>query len=217
MKETSFHRQLDVLNPDQAKKKITIIGTGAIGSVTALCLGKIGCSNLKLYDFDKVETHNLPSQFFKPDQVGHSKVGAIAHTIENFTEVKAEVKDKKWDKEISPVMIVAVDSMKERTNIFNELKNKYMVELMIEARMGAEKGRLYPLKPSDPDAQKFYEKTLYKDEQASQERCTNKAIAYNTFIIGGLIASIVKKHFKSEKMPKELIFNLEDYLLWKCD
>ena len=215
LNETTFHRQLDILAPDDAKKTIDIIGAGAIGSVTALCLAKIGCSNINICDFDKVETHNLPSQLFSPDQVGMPKVTAIKDTILKYTDITVSETNTKWKDKISQIMILAVDSMKTRKEIYEQLNDKFNVELMIEARMGAENMRIYPLMPSDPEAQKFYEKTLYSDEEASQEICTNKSIAYNTFIIGGLIASIVKKHFKHEEMPKEIIFNLQDYAFLK--
>jgi len=214
LNETTFHRQLDILAPDDAKKGITIIGTGAVGTVTALCLAKMGCSNIKVFDFDRVEAHNLPSQIFTPEQIGLTKVEAIKDIVKDHTEIVLETVSKKWDEEtVSPIMILAVDSMETRKNIYNKLKEKYMVELMIESRMGAENMRIYPLMPSDPKQQEFYEKTLYSDEEASDEVCTNKAIAYNTFVIGGLIASMVKKHLKKEKVPKELIFNLKDYAL----
>jgi len=215
LNETTFHRQLDILAPRDAEKEISIIGTGAVGSVTAICLAKIGCSNIKVYDFDKVELHNLPSQFFSPDQVGMPKVSAIKDTIKKYTDVNVSEINDKWKDKVSSIMILAVDSMKTRKEIYEQLKDKYMVELMVEARMGAENMRIYPLMPSDPSQQKFYEKTLYSDEEASQEICTNKSIAYNTFVIGGLIASIVKKHLKQEEVPKEIIFNLKDYAFLK--
>ena len=214
MDEKVFSRQLDILSPDEINKEIMIIGTGAIGSVTAFCLAKIGCKDLLLIDHDKVEIENVPSQLFKPEHVKTAKVLAIADTLIEYTETEPKVKEAKWDKETAPIMIIAVDSMKTRKEIYNKLKKNYMIELMIESRMSAERMRIYAGMPSDEDFQKFYEKTLYSDEEASPEKCTEKAIAYNTFVIGGIIASLVKKHFKDEKMPKELIFNLEDYSLY---
>ena len=43
---------------------IHIIGCGATGSWVALMLAKMGISNITCWDFDKVEEHNLPNQFF---------------------------------------------------------------------------------------------------------------------------------------------------------
>lgn len=211
LKETIFHRQLDVLSPKDAKKSISIIGTGAVGSVAGLCLAKIGCSNIKLFDFDKVEMHNIPSQMFTPEQVGMPKVNALQSTIKQFTDIETETVSEKWNGETSQIMIIAVDSMKERKNIYEQLKEKYMVELMIETRMGAENMRIYPLTPSNPEHQKFYEKTLYSDKEASEEICTRKAIAYNTFVIGGLITSIVQKYLRQTVIPKEILFDLKNY------
>jgi len=209
--EKVFSRQLDIISPENLQKEILIIGTGGVGSVTALTLAKIGCSNLKLIDDDKVAIHNIPSQFFAPSQSGKPKVEAISETLEHFMEVKPEIINEKWSDETAPIMILAVDSMATRKEIYESLKGNFMVERMIEARMSAEKMRIYSIIPSDEDDQRKYEKTLYTDEEASEEKCTAKAIAYNTFIIGGLITSIVKKHLANEEMIFELIFNLEDY------
>lgn len=210
--ETTFHRQLDVFPPEKAKTSITLIGCGGIGSVTALCLAKIGCENLTLYDADKVETHNLPSQLFTPAQVDSPKVTALIDTIEHYTQIVPEANHTKFDEEtnsFSPIMISGVDSMAARKEIYDLLKTRYDVNLYVEARMSAETMRIYAICPTNPDHQALYESTLYSDEEASPEVCTAKAIAYNTFVIGGLVSSLVKKHLMNEEVPREIIFDLK--------
>lgn len=214
LSDTAFHRQLSILAPDDAKTEIGIIGVGATGSATAMCLAKMGCPNIKLYDFDTIELHNIPNQFFSPDQVNMPKVKALSDNMEKFANIKPEIFQSRWENEVSPIMIIAVDSMADRKTIYESLKEKYGVELMIEPRMGAENFRIYSLTPSDPDHQKFYEKTLYTDEEAGESVCTNRAIAYNTFIMSGFISSIVKKFLKSEPISKEIIFDLKNMTMF---
>ena len=215
--ETTFHRQLAILPPDRAKTPITLIGVGGVGSVTALCLAKVGFENLTLCDDDLVEEHNLPSQLFKPDQVNKNKISAIYDTIKEFTTIEPTNVGTKWEgQEFTPIMISAVDSMAVRSAIWSVMKTRFDVELYIDARMSAEKMRIYAFNPADEAQQKFYEAQLYSDEEATEEECTAKAIAYNTFVIGGIITSLVKKHVMQEQVPREFIFDLQNYGLYKA-
>jgi len=61
--------------------KIGIAGTGGIGSNVALVLVRGGVRRLKLIDFDRVEAGNLNRQFFFHDQIGRSKVDALADNL----------------------------------------------------------------------------------------------------------------------------------------
>lgn len=218
MPETTFHRQLKILPPDRTKTPITIIGCGGIGSVTALCIAKIGFENLTLYDPDIVETHNLPSQFFHPNQINLNKAEAISNIILGFTSIITQFNRIHWDntQPTTPIIISAVDSMKIRKEIWDHMKTRFDVELYIDARMSAEKMRIYAFNPADEVEQKFYEAQLYDDEEANEEECTAKAIAYNTFVIGGIVASLVKKHVMHEELPREFIFDLQNYGLYKA-
>ena len=61
MNSIYFLRQLDIADPCQFKDKpITVIGAGGIGAATVVALAKTGFENITVYDFDKVEEHNLP-------------------------------------------------------------------------------------------------------------------------------------------------------------
>jgi hypothetical protein len=213
--ETTYHRQLTLLPPDRAQQAITVIGAGGIGSVLTLCLAKMGCGNITLYDDDVVEDHNLPSQMFDPEQLGEKKVAAVADTVEAFTRTVIKSIPERWDGTATPIVLSAVDSMAARQEIYDVLKTKYGVALYIDARMGAEMLRTFALQPADPDQQRRYEKTLYPDAEASEEECTAKAIAYNTFVVGGVVASMVKHFLMDQPYPREVIFSLADYTYLK--
>lgn len=205
-----FSRQLSILAPDSASTPVLIIGAGGIGSPTAFILAKMGVSNITVYDFDTLEIENVPSQLYHPGQVGQPKVIGLQETILQFMGTEIQAKPELWTgQETAPIIISAVDSMKARKEIYDILKDKMMVDLYIEARMSAEDYRIYCLRPSDTEHQTEYEKNLYPDEQASPEECTAKAIAYNTFVIGGLIGSLVKKKLKGEPVPHEIIGDLK--------
>jgi hypothetical protein len=75
--------------------------------------------------------------------------------------------------------------------------------------MGGEVARIYSINPCDPDDIEFYESMLYDDAEATELRCTARAIIYNVFIIAGLIANQVKKFARAEKVVREIIFDLK--------
>lgn len=57
---------------------VTIAGCGALGSWTALFLANSGIKKFRLIDRDKVEEHNLSTQFFAKWNLGQTKVQALA-------------------------------------------------------------------------------------------------------------------------------------------
>lgn len=57
--------------------KIGIAGVGGIGSNVALNLVRSGVIQIKLVDFDRVESSNLNRQFYFADQIGQFKVEAL--------------------------------------------------------------------------------------------------------------------------------------------
>ena len=66
-KKIEYTRQLGILSPEHMKGiKVTLIGCGGIGSMTGLILAKMGIGNLWVYDYDKIEAHNVPNQFLLP-------------------------------------------------------------------------------------------------------------------------------------------------------
>lgn len=212
-----FHRQLDILAPQDIKKKVGLIGTGGIGSPTALVLAKMGIPELTFWDNDKVEIHNLPNQLFKTEDIGNAKVKALHSILNEFgTNLKkySSVK-KKWDKTVLPIMITAVDSMETRKAIWKVIKKNHLCDIHIETRMGAELMRIYAINPSDPTHIAFYEKTLYSSKESVKTPCTERAIFYNCFIIAGLVGCLIKKHIKQEDTPKEIIFDLKTFTFLK--
>mgnify|MGYP001570701865 CR=1 FL=1 len=214
-----FKRQLDIVKPSDLEVPILIIGAGGIGSWTTLALAKMGCSNITVVDHDAVEIHNIPSQFYKESQVNSPKVLALYDNIEEFTEVNIhshflkfeEFWPHKIEKEIQDykIIISAVDSLETRKSIWSLLKNDTSWELYLDARMGGELLRLLVVAANFPITIEKYEKVLNTKAKASEEVCTAKAIVYNTFLCGGLIAHIVKKFVKKEQVKLSLIFDID--------
>jgi molybdopterin/thiamine biosynthesis adenylyltransferase len=187
-------RQLDLIPLEILDEKITIIGAGAIGGWVTLSLAKMGFDDITVYDFDKVDTVNMNSQFFRFKDIGESKVVALQKLVEDFTGVKIKTVEARYEKGMFPgVVISAVDSMEVRRLIWANHANKSpFTKAVIDPRMGAESALLYVMNPMDPKDQKSYEKSLYSDSDAVQEACTSKSTVYCANLLSGLVVKSVK-------------------------
>jgi hypothetical protein len=215
MEETNrYNRQLDILNPAQLNIPVTIIGAGATGSFTALSLAKMGVHDITVFDYDSVEEHNLPNQFYRMSDVGRPKVYALREIIEDFEGITIKARNEKYrGQRLSGIVIVAVDSMDARIHIWKFVKDNPDVKLFIDSRMGAEVMKIYSLNPIDLYECRNYEASLYPSSEALQVRCTAKSIMYTVLSLASLLANQVKKFLMSEFLNKELTFDMKTVTL----
>lgn len=186
-------RQLEILPVECLDKPITIIGAGAIGSFTALSLAKMGFEDITVYDFDTIEVENMNCQFYRFSDIGKPKVEALKELVFDFTKVKINaINDKYQGEPLGSIVIAAVDSMEIRSMIWNAQKKSPSCKFVIDPRMGAETAMLHVFNPHDAKDVKSYEKTLYSDDEAMHERCTAKATMYTACMLSGLVAKAVK-------------------------
>lgn len=214
-----FTRQLGVIDP-MLLPTITLIGAGGIGSPTALALSKMGIPTLNVFDDDEVEEHNQPTTFYRHDQVGQSKVSALKQIIEEQTLTNVNAYPTKVDAGtlFSGVIISGVDTMTARAAILDAvLLSKEHVPLYIEARMEAECGIIHTLNPSDETEVIAYRTNICDEKDASIVPCTERAVAYNVFVIGGIIAALVKKFAKGEELPLETDIDLVNLMIMTGD
>lgn len=204
-----FCRQLELVDLEALESPVTIIGCGGIGSFTALALAKMGCTHLTIYDDDLVEDHNIPNQLYRPGDVGDLKVERLADIIKSFTGTRIETRPERvHGQRLQGIVVSGVDSMEARRRIWERsIRYKAGVPAYIDARMGAEVARVYTTRPADPDHVRFYERTLYSDDEAMQLPCTAQAIIYNCFGIASLVAGQVKRVAMGETWNLEIIFD----------
>lgn len=205
-----YGRQLDIFDPAKFTDNITVVGAGGIGSPTVVELTKMGCRKMVVYDADKIEIHNLPSQFYRQEDVGKEKVLALKEIVASFSGVDLVAKpefytDQQFD---SGIVISAVDKMEQRQIIWKKVKMNPRIKLFIDARMGGEVARVYAINPLDIDEIAFYEKTLYSDAEAVPTRCTAKAIMFNVFAIAFVIGVIIRKYASGQPIKKEVLLDM---------
>ena len=74
--------------------RIVICGVGALGSTAALFCRSLAVE-LRLVDFDRVESKNLSAQWFVKQSVGKNKAEALRLQLANFYGLKAEARGVK--------------------------------------------------------------------------------------------------------------------------
>jgi len=183
-----------------ASTKIHILGTGGIGSWSALLLGKMGVGEINLYDNDKVELHNTSSQFFENKDIDTYKVQALKKNMRKQVsdDVSIYAYMQNEEKNIyDGIVIVAVDSLQARRNICEKLKDKDVK--IIDGRMGGLQLEIYNSIPSE------YLNTIGSDEDVESEPCTERSISFNCAIIGGLIANNVRRIITDSDIENNVI------------
>jgi hypothetical protein len=175
----------------------------------------MGCSNLTIWDFDTVEEHNIANQLYPIDAVGKLKVEALSAVVEGFGGLRPQVVPKAFaaEERVSGVVCACVDTMEARRQIWQAVRFKPAVSLYLDARVAGEIGVLYTVKPCDIHQVRFYEQTLYSDEEALDLPCTERSIIYNGFFVAALMVSQIKKHALDQELHDEIIFDLRNIVV----
>lgn len=217
--ENLFSRQGGIIKPAELAYHVLIIGAGGIGSWTALALLKLGVSRISILDFDKIEEVNLAPQFYNSKHNGMYKVEALVQrlTEEALPGQTISGIQTKWEEwtakeeyistEMVDVVIMAVDSMDVRIKIWNDIKHLGLLG-MIDGRMAREMLEIFVIDPVKQDQVEFFEKHLFASSTVDHIPCTERAVAYNQFVIAGLIGSTFKQFAKKELEYKRILLDL---------
>jgi ThiF family len=202
-----FTRQRDWFDPERTHAAVTVVGCGGIGSFTAFALAKLGVRDLHLVDFDTVETHNTPNQLFTPNQIGTSKVAALAETITHATDTEVTVHANPLQDGIplAPVVVSALDSMQARAELWTQIRNRLAVRLFVDGRLGGQNVVLYSVKPTNPQHVRGYEATLHTDADGDDLPCTARSVIDVGFAIGSLITRAVRCEYADET-PTPMVY-----------
>lgn len=152
---------------------VDVIGAGSIGSKVYMELAALGVHNVRVWDGDTVEEHNVPNQAFKIGDVGKNKAYACGLTAldaigpDDLTHHSYAEEHYTGQSKLGAVVFVCTDSMASRSEIWHKsVKLKPYVRWYIECRMGVDNGRVYTVNPMRPGSIRAYEQTLYTDEEA---------------------------------------------------
>ncbi|MFA6594313.1 MAG: ThiF family adenylyltransferase [Candidatus Buchananbacteria bacterium] len=214
-------RHLQVFSPQEFNKagyKIDVIGCGATGSRLVLSLAKLGITNIRVWDFDKVQAHNIPNQAFNlATDINRLKVEAIRDAVSAATGTTIEICDTKVDgsQELGDIVFLLTDTMASRRMIWEgAIKLKAAVRLMVETRLGVESGKIYTIHPGRLSHINAWESTLCEDRVATPSACgAVVSVGATAEIISGfaqwqLIRWFQIQQGKETDLANEIIFSL---------
>lgn len=206
-------RQTDLVSEKILSTPITIIGAGSIGSFTTLALAKCGFHDLTVFDYDKIEEHNISNQFYPLNAVGIGKIDALLSMIHEFEGIKISGMEDEYRKEDGKgqkgIVISAVDSMSSRKTIYESIRRNKDVIAFIDGRMGGQQLEVYTAKLDSIDDKKCYVSTLWTDEETEDTRCTEKAVIYNVLLIAGMIVNQCRLVLEDKDYMRQIIMHLD--------
>lgn len=205
-----FSRQIDLFDPRAFTTPVHIIGCGATGSWAALQLAKMGIANVSLYDFDIVEMHNLPNQYFGFNDIGENKAIALSNRIKELTgfEYKAFNKKVTGEDTLGGYVMILTDTMASRKDIWhNAIRLKPLVKLCVETRMGLKGGNVYAINPNNYELITEYDKTLLAtDDEAEVSSCgTSLSVAATAVLIANHAVWRIIAHHLDGNFPVALM------------
>ncbi len=215
-------RHLEVFSPTEfGDQRIDIIGVGATGSRIAIGLAKLGIPQIHIWDFDKVEAHNVPNQAFGLNHIGQLKVEALQAIIKDQTGTEVTIHNERVDgtQRLGVVVFLLTDTMASRQEIWKAgIRYKPSTAFMIETRMGSNSGRIYSVNPSDPAHVKGWEATLYSDNVAEVSACgTSITVGSTAEVVSGLaVWQLIRWHKiqQQQKAGKETTDEIENELVF---
>jgi hypothetical protein len=217
-----FHRQRELLTPEDLQgQDVDIVGAGALGGAIAICLCKMGfgiTSRITVTDFDVCEAHNLTTQWFRPSDVlvERAKVEALSEMVgwvcdRDLSTVNGRFSGNE-SRRLGPIVILAVDSLRERRRIWNHVKKRRDVDLLVDARMGAEVLEVYVTGPKQ-DERIAYEDSLDDRGESFDEPCTRRGILYTVMGAAAVVGSLLRAYARSEPFPRHIAMDFRHFFI----
>lgn len=141
-------------------KRVMIVGLGSFGSQIAIELAKAGVGIFSLFDFDRVELHNLARHTCKIDDLGRLKTDAIYDAIKGKNpyaqvdkfpiNINEDINLLNEEIAKADLVICATDNNKSRFNISEALVKQQKVGIFGRAVTRAEGGDVFRYHPGGP-------------------------------------------------------------------
>ena len=210
-----YSRQTEIFDPINQKYKIHILGAGSLGSFTALNLAKLGFNDITVYDFDRVETDNIPNQFYRMQDVDKFKTEALKEIIKEFADIEIKIKNEKVTEKtqfnLSPnnIFVLTFDSLKQRRVFYNAIKDQ--LAIVLDVRAGGEEYNIRITNTMDEKEMKLWDDSL--NVTPTQLPCGARSVIYTNLSVASEVCNIIKKINNNEKYSKRIIRHMGGYLI----
>jgi molybdopterin-synthase adenylyltransferase len=204
--KVDYRRQALIANPRLLSAiPVHIVGMGTVGSNAAYHLARLGIKNFTIYDADRVEAHNIPSQQFDHADIGNLKVEAAYRQIlrsapDASVDVVAEFAD--GTEQMEGIVILGLDSMDARREVFAmACEYQPQVKRVIDIRMAGNTAQAFTINPCDPEAVAAYKLFDFNNDLAAELPCGGESVSYVGPWSGVLAANLVRQHAMEEDVP----------------
>ena len=140
-------KSYEFFQPEKDDARIHIIGCGSVGSTIAENLARCGVTKMTLWDFDRVEPHNICNQMFRQQDVGKLKVEALKDILTDINPDivdELELKPDGWQgKLLSGYIFLAVDSIELRRKFVEQHMDSPYVKAVFDFRTLLESAQHY--------------------------------------------------------------------------
>lgn len=206
--EDIYKRQSKFYNPLLFNRHIVVVGCGSLGGNIAVAMAKLGLMQFTLYDFDKVEKHNIPNQPFSRFQVGSYKTDAVSDMIQDqlFDKTLAKVIQKgKFDasSEIpsGSVLVNAADSIIVRKEAaYSAPTNTFIMDV----RSGPDSYNVYFCDKRVKHQWDFYQKTFFDPSEAVGGGCGAQSTIFGNLDITALAVNGYVRFVNGHEYPAQI-------------
>lgn len=140
-------KSIEYFDPVNVKGKCHIIGCGSVGSTVAALLARLGVTKFVLYDFDRVEAHNLANQMFIHADIKAEKVDAVKRIITEINpdaEPTIEICREGYnDQKLNGYVFLCVDNIDLRREICQKNRMNRMIKAVFDFRTRLEDAQHY--------------------------------------------------------------------------
>lgn len=140
-------KSIEYFDPVNVKGKCHIIGCGSVGSTVAALLARLGVTKFVLYDFDRVEAHNLANQMFIHKDIKTEKVDAVKRIITEINpdaEPTVEIcREGYSDQKLNGYIFLCVDNIDLRREICQKHRMNRMIKAVFDFRTRLEDAQHY--------------------------------------------------------------------------
>ena len=187
------------LIPQDKLKDIEVIGLGGTGSAVIMGASLMGFKHIKAWDNDIFSEHNGSTTLYPPDSVGQPKAKLAEQTCEKYGTPSYEMKQAHWTPEdgIGPRVIITVDDMEVRKEIYKIWKANNDRDWLIDLRMGALSYEVITVCKDNDNYMDYWKPSA----EIQEEVCTAKHTIFTAFAVAS--AGLAQTH----KMVIKTVYN----------
>ena len=207
-----YSRSKGLLEIDILKdKRVSIIGLGSFGSQIAIELAKAGVGNFGLFDFDRVELHNLARHTSTRNDLGRLKTDVIEDSIkgknpyasvEKFPiDINEDIQALEEEIAKTDIVICATDNNPSRYSISKLLVKYGKTGIFGRAITRAEGGDVFRYVPGGPCYCCLIGATALPSEEVSSEAAGRRSGAIQQYTDANDVEAVVQVGLSADIEP----------------